>query len=432
MAMGQSGKTHRRKGALTTVRMMARRLTLRWVPKWQEAFFDPSTGGFHERMGKGFQPIPVGYRRVLTQCRQLAVYAHAGRPDLDIPFQYIVQKFYVPDVKGWRFSIDESGAPKDGTYDLYAQAFVIFAMAHYGRCSGSDQARALALNTLSFIETRFRVEGRPGFVEALDENLQPMEKTRRHESHMHLFEACLFAYDVWSDAAFLNVADEMVALFQNYFYDPGKNILSEYYDDDLKPATENGKIVAEPGHACEWLWLLKKHAAVKGDPAMYDDVCVVLLNWANRHGWDETFGGIYDELEPSGAVINDTKRLWPFTEALKANALMLGSSLDRDEIKNRIAEMVQVFETKYMQERGFWTEWLSRDLTPQTDYMPGTTPYHVYFGIVESLEALERRGASKSWREGVLTGAYMVRRFASDQVRKVRMGLKSFKEKSTG
>ena len=99
---------------------------------------------------------------------------------------------------------------------------------------------------------------------------------------------------------------------------------------------------------------------------------------------------------------------------------MLDSGVDKDGIKDYIAHMVSVFNEHYMDERGFWTEWLSRDLQPQTDYMPGTTPYHVYFGITEAQEALQLRGETKSMRLGVLSGVYDVRRSLSETVRRLR------------
>ena len=92
-----------------------------------------------------------------------------------------------------------------------------------------------------------------------------------------------------------------------------------------------------------------------------------------------------------------------------------------------IAKMTALFNNKYMAERGFWTEWLTRDLEPAAGYMPGTTPYHVYFGIMETREALSNRGKKKlkSLRAGPRAFIYRLRRRASDMVKAVRYKLKS-------
>lgn len=413
---------------LTQIDMLARQLLWRWVPKWHGAFCDPATGLFHERLGHAFRPVDMPHRRLLTQCRQIAMYANAltARPDLSFTpalpesFASWVKHFHVPETGGWRFSIDPAGVPLDTSYDLYAQAFVIFALAHYGRAYPDSPARELAVMTAQFIQTHMRA--REGFHETVDKNLNPIFAPRRHESHMHLLEACLFAAQTWDAPVFRTMADEMAALFVSCFYDAPHNLLSEYFTEDMRPApNKDGHIVKEPGHYGEWIWLLKKHAALCGDPARYDALCRPMLDWANRYGWDETYGGIYDELNDQNDVIAVTKRLWPFAEILKANALMLDSGMSKDDLKSRMKRMVAVFTRSYMDDRGFWTEWLTRDLKPATDYMPGTTPYHVYFGIMETRDALAARGRPKSWRAPLRALAYTVRRQGADVMRRFKM-----------
>ncbi len=419
-------------GPQTTIYKLSHKLLQRWVPKWYEAFVDHKNGGFHERLGHGFQPIYTGKRRLLTHCRQMSIYAHAAvqpeacafKPDLTAAYDHLMKTFYVADSGGFRCSVDDQGQVLDETYDLYAHAFVIFALSHYYKATQDERARDTALGTLGFIDEAFRIEGIAGLSEALDMKRTPLVKTRRHESHMHLLEACLFAYEVWDDAAYMVIADEIVQLFFHNFYDADKNMLPEYYTADLKPYAEDGTLVCEPGHYCEWIWLLKKYGALRDDPAQFDDVCAEMLDWANAHGWDDEYGGIFDELDPEGGIVQDTKRLWPFSESLKANALMLDSGMDKDKIKAHYAKMVAVFEEHYIDDRGFWTEWLSRDLKPATDYMPGTTPYHVYFGITEARDVLKARGRSRSLRAMPEITIYSWRQKLSAGVRKIRMGLK--------
>ena len=91
--------------------------------------------------------------------------------------------------------------------------------------------------------------------------------------------------------------------------------------------------------------------------------------------------------------------------------------LVKQERKNRIAEMVAIFRDKYIEDRGFWTERLNRDLSPLTDYMPGTTPYHVYFGIMETRSILRARGSSKSVMLDAYAAMYRFRRRLSARLR---------------
>lgn len=420
-------------GTHSTVEYLAIRLLHRWVPKWYEAFSDPKTGGFYERLGHSFRPVQTGSRRLLTQCRQLSIYSHAMlQPDcpdfgadLKKNFEHILARYYNTETGLWRFSLDDDGNIADENCDLYSITFVIFSFSYYFRLTGDARAREYAIKTIDMIDKKFR-SPHSGFVECLDGRGNPLPQMRRQNPHMHLLEACLFAHETWGDLAWLSMAGEMVALFHGYFFDDQNNALHEFFTDDLKPHAEKGGRV-EPGHYFEWIWLLKRYATAMGDAKRYDALCARLLVWGNAHGWDETHGGIYDVVSPDGKILVDTKRLWPFTEALKANAMMLDSGPDKDAVKTRINEMVRVFKAQYMQERGFWVEWLSRDLKPQTDYMPGTTPYHVYFGIMETRRHLHARGYSVSLVAPVMTMVYKARRTLSMRVRAIRFFLKKIK-----
>ncbi len=412
-------------GIHSTVRSLHNRLMLRWCPKWYGAFSDPN-GGFYERLGKGFKPILTGQRRLVTQCRQLSIYSHAVhsgnksvQADLRAAFEYIVANYHDPKTGTWYFAMDDDGHVSDTTCDLYALTFVIFSFSHYYRASGDERAQFLSRKAVQFISAHFHLPGQPGYAESVDEELRSVSKLRRQNPHMHLLEACLFAHETWNDTVYERMADDMVSLFYDYFFDDSKGVLREFFADDLSPHPVKGSEV-EPGHFFEWVWLLKKHAELKKTPELHDEVALRLLDWANAKGWDEHFGGFYDVLWEEGDVKETSKRIWPFCEAMKANALMLTLAPDRQAIKDRVSAMVSVFEKQYMQERGFWTEWFSRDFAPMTNYMPGTTPYHVYFGITETLSVLEKRGAMKSIGARHDEVLYAVRRNISKLVRKIR------------
>lgn len=410
-------------GIHSTVRSLKNRLLLRWVPKWYGAFSDPA-GGFYERLGAAFKPVLTGQRRLVTQCRQLSLYSHArwfqGQALDDTlrgKFEFILDRYHDAGAGLWHFSLDDHGAVKDRTCDLYALTFVIFSFSHYYRLTRDTRAKDAACGVLTLIDTRMRMD--EGFAEGLNPDGTFTNAVRRQDPHMHLLEACLFAHEVWQDAAYTAMADELVALFKVRFFDAATCALPEDYTHDLRPHAEKGSVF-EPGHYGEWVWLLKKHAALSGDAARHDGLCLSLLSWANTHGWDDIYGGIYDGVGPGGAVVESTKRIWPFCEMLKANALMLNAATDRQAVKDRTRRMVDVFEAKYMQERGFWVEWLHRDLTPAADYMPGTTPYHVYFGIMETWSVLDGRGESVSMFAALEEKFYALRRSASNAVKSLR------------
>jgi len=224
-------------GTLTTIEHLAARLQIRWIVKWHEAFFDPDTGGFHERLGHSFRPKPNGVRRLLTQCRQIAIYSHAlterenviPRQMLDKSFEFILKSYRIPETGGWRYSLSDSGEPLDEASDLYTLSFVIFSFSHYFRATQDNRAKDIALETLDFINYHFRMDGLPGLAEAVDRDLKILPEIRRQNPHMHLLEACLFAHKTWGGELFIRMADEMVDLFYRFFYNQSENRLCEFF-----------------------------------------------------------------------------------------------------------------------------------------------------------------------------------------------------------
>lgn len=415
-------------GIHSTIASLQTRLFHRWVPKWYGAFCDPS-GGFYERLGSDFKPLFTGQRRLVTQCRQLAIYSdYCNRQKSPIQnnlknhFEFILKNYHDSKTGLWFFSNDDDGRVSDSSCDFYALSFVIFSFSHYYRVTKDERAKQKAFQVLKLIDEKFRLY-ESGFAESLDDNFKALPRVRRQDPHMHLLEACLFAHATWGDDAYIRMADELVSLFQANMYDQKNHTVIEFYDDDLKtPHTDKGHIF-QPGHSFEWVWLLKKYETYKGSLGLCDPITARLFDFANQHGWDEDHGGIYDGVGKDGAVLIDTKRIWPFCEALKANALMIGYVKDKIGLKQRMVNMTQVFNQKYMSERGFWTEWLNRDLTTVTDYMPGTTPYHVYFGITETMDILNKRGDPKSIIPLSYNKIYGVRRMLSVWARKIRDGV---------
>ncbi|MGE4313799.1 MAG: AGE family epimerase/isomerase [Pseudobdellovibrionaceae bacterium] len=360
-----------------------------WIPAWATRFADRVHGGFHERLDGNGVPLTGIPRRLVTQCRQIYVYAHAdlttGRRDYaDLTanaFEYLLTHYRVPETGGFRFSVMADGTEVDGSYDLYGHAFLVFACTYYYRVSEDPRALEAARGALQLINTKFRMAGKPGFAEALDAQLNPIPRMRRQDPHMHLFEACLFMYRITNEEPYLAMAKEIVDLFTDYFWDAKSKTLPEFYDDDLKPHPEKGEI-SQPGHHFQWIWLFEKFQETrrKKNPYYYQ-LMEELFAWADRHGFDPAYGGIYDALDMNGDIISDTKRIWPIMEALKAYPVINRMHDDPHYCTRRASDLVTLLQAHYLREDGTWTEHLSRDMKPLVTDMPGTTPYHIYLGI---------------------------------------------------
>lgn len=312
------------------------------IKTWFDAFVDPA-GGFHERLDSSLKPIDMP-KRLVTQCRQLYVYASAGY-DVNAQFDYLYKNYRIEKTGGSRFSL------VDDNYDLYGLSFILLACAAMKKTS-------YARETIHFINDHFRVSGRPGFANALDMNLGVINTPLAQNPHMHLLEGSLAMAEITSDELYQHTANEIVALFFEQFFD---GVLHE---------TVGGEVI-ETGHQSEWIWLLKRYRDVSGsDDPRITNAMVQLYDWVREHAWDKTHGGIFHSQKPDGTVTDSRKRIWPLCETIRAARLMGDEAM--------AAKCGGLLKSHYLRPNGFWNEILNADLSPATDYVPGTTPYHLF------------------------------------------------------
>ncbi len=366
-----------------------------WAPRWFKEFSDDESGGFHERLGEDSKPLPLP-KRLLTQCRQIIVYSNhcqaspneAMKQKVSHSFEFLRHKYRNSTTGGFHFSLGLHGEIEDAKYDLYGHAFVLLACAAMYKAFKNEESLIVAKETLNFIDTYFRLIDVPGFAEALDQNLRPLKMMRRQNPHMHLMEACVYMYEASQDAAYLAMAKEMLKIFDTYLFNKDDATLREFFDDNMGIHPTEGHLV-EAGHQSEWVWLLARFQDVnhQADPTLIETM-KKLFSWVVEHGFDEVSGGIYNSQSNDGTPVDTQKRIWPVLETLRAATIMSnidGFSIVSEVIINRTLSLLRT----YIASDGSWTEILSRDLKPATHYRPGTTPYHIYPPLQESVKNLK-------------------------------------------
>ena len=371
---------------------LLRRQVAALLDNWAEAGWDRERSGFHEKLDQALRPAPGTRRRLLTCARQLYLHcrgpAIAGRPprrDLaDAAFHYLRDRFQDRRLGGFWFSVDLDGQPLDRRKDLYGHAFVLFALAHYYGCFGDPAALELARATDAALHRHLALPA--GWLAASAEaDWRKPEAALAQNPHMHLLEAYLALGDADDDPLWRARADGMTALFTARLFEAGHGVLGEFYGRDGAPHPETGGLV-EPGHHFEWSWLL--HIDAERRAALPDPAAARLFGWALRHGVDAERGGIYDQLDRSGRVLLDTKRIWPLCEGIKAYAARWRQTGDR-AMRDDAVRWLDFLIAHYLRPDGKWLESLDRDLAPVLTEMPGTTPYHLLMTIAEALPILE-------------------------------------------
>jgi mannose-6-phosphate isomerase len=330
----------------------------------------------------------------VVQCRQIYVLCHAtllsGREDFVARagegIAFLSDRFWDARNGGWYFSVQPDGTPHDRTKDCYGHAFVLFAMAYAHRALGGSEPLELAERTLEVLERRFAEPNFGGFVEAARDDWEVLVRTRRQNPHMHLLEALLALQRATGEARYTEHAHRIFQLFERHFFDGESGTLGEFFHDDWTPHAETGHLV-EPGHHFEWTWLLLWYAESCARPEARR-AADRLFEWAVRHGVDLERGGVFDELDRTGKPRRDTKRLWPLTEGIKASALRYERQRKPEELERLRSWLDHLFQERLFPD-GRWREQLDRGGNDVVDYMPCSTPYHLFLSLSEALRALE-------------------------------------------
>lgn len=370
----------------TAARRLRAWLIQQALPLWSSAGFDAGHARFEEHLTMDGRPIAGVPQRLTVQARQIHSYTLAARKGwfadgdrvAQAAYPSMLRDFRAPEGQpGFVFSIDHDGRPVDKRRDLYAHAFVLLALGSLGGRTGDRAVLARIDETLDFLDGHMK-SPRGGYVEALPPGTAP----RRQNPHMHLFEAFLNLWQNTQERRHLERAGEMFGLFTEHFFQPETGVLLEYFDEDWQPAAGEAGHVVEPGHHCEWIWLLRWYERETGtDVQRYVDG---LYDHVQRHGRDR-LGLLPDELLDDGRVRTASRRLWPMTEAIKAH--VLEAERGRPGALETAVLLADTMHERFFSGAmaGGWIDRYDAAGAPMGDFMPASSLYHV-IGAIDELD----------------------------------------------
>jgi mannose/cellobiose epimerase-like protein (N-acyl-D-glucosamine 2-epimerase family) len=359
--------------------------------------WDEARGRSVERLQADLTPAPIGYRRGMVAGRQLFFFSHAYRLTMDPIFEDRARRLYADLLDhfwdkthgGWYFSVDDDNAVHDTTKDLYGHAFIMFGLAHYAAIFSDADAFNWIEQTNELVFRHFRLPG-GWFAPSTTRDWVILGRNLEQNPHMHLLETYLSAYDVTRDEAFLKCATEIMSIYTELLRTRDGSKVLEHFDENGQPAAARGNLI-EPGHLYEWYWLVNEYADIAGLPA-YRAACAPIVHWVNRWGGDSDAGGIYDVVDSNGNVVSHRKRMWPVTECIKAFVTLVRIS-GSEQSKGSLTQWITFIQEKYCTKDGAWHEYLNRNLRPDCDYLPLSTPYHVAMAALEVEKLLGGPGA---------------------------------------
>jgi mannose/cellobiose epimerase-like protein (N-acyl-D-glucosamine 2-epimerase family) len=347
------------------------------IPFWLKHGLELNLGGFVENISRDGSALP-GPRRCMVQARQIysmatAIRIGAGDPALLCEAlasgtRLLTERYSQPD-GSFRHSIDEAGSPKDATPDLYGQAFALFGLAEAFAQLGNPLLKARAVELLRYLRRERAVVG-GGFTE-----LENGGKVFRSNPHMHLFEAALawLEYDP-AEPLWRALADEILELALTRFIDPTNGALAEYFDERWNRRLEQGRYVYEPGHLCEWSWLMGRYQLLTGRDL--GSVRITLFELAEATGLDSKRGTLIDQLWSDGSAKLRSSRFWPQCEWIKA-AVQLGRS---SSARAGMTALLRYFDTPV---NGLWNDTWEEGGAFDQRPVKSSSLYHIIGAISE-------------------------------------------------
>jgi mannose/cellobiose epimerase-like protein (N-acyl-D-glucosamine 2-epimerase family) len=355
------------------------------LPLWSREGWDQAAGGFVEKLDSKGRADRAAPRRVRVQARQIYSFAKAaelgwypqGRDIALKGLEYLLAKAKGPDGRaGFVHVLEADGSVRDSLRDTYDHAFVLLALATVYRLTSDAQIRAELNSLVAFIDRDLR-SPHGGFIEGM-----PAAAWRRQNPQMHLFEAMIATFDATGDPAFQNRAGNLYGLFVASLFDPQRQVLGEYFEEDWSRIEP---VQVEPGHQAEWVWLLKGFERITGCPTGRHRS--QLLASALRYR-DDVTGCLFDEGDADGNIRKYTRRLWPQTEIAKAYIAQAaaGESGAADEALKALDRLYQHYLRHPV--LGGWYDQFDRDNRSLVDFIPASSFYHVLCAITEAENVL--------------------------------------------
>lgn len=318
-----------------------------------------------------FAASPV---RARVSPRQAYVYCQAGTLNWPGPWRQIVKqglKRYEQTHRLenglYRATVDESGHPLDDVAVLYDQAFVLLALSSAQTSGLTEAAREQATRL------RDRLD-----VFALPEGGWHSGCARPYQANalMHLLEAALAWEAVDPDPAWRSVSNEVVELALTRFIDREGGFLREFFTETWTPIEGDDGHLVEPGHQFEWAWLLTVWGSMRGAREALD--VSRRLYAAGRRGIDDRRNVALNALNDDFSTRDETARLWPQCEWLKA-ALLLAERAEGATRAAFVSDATRALKAlqSYLTPAGLWRDKMLSDGSFVDEPAPASSFYHI-------------------------------------------------------
>ncbi|MFZ5941634.1 MAG: AGE family epimerase/isomerase [Bacteroidota bacterium] len=238
-------------------------------------------------------------------------------------FSYIREHFIDREYGGVYWELDYSGKPRNSRKQIYALAFVIYAMTEYHMATSDREALDIAKNLFHLIEEKSFDREKNGYLEALGRTWKPLQDLRLSKkdanesktmnTHLHILEAYANLYRVWKDRKLADALQNVLLLFAEKFLDTRSYHVNMFFDDDWNLKSD----LISYGHDIETSWLMLEGAEILGNDALIELVKPLSVNIArvSLNALDHQHG-LINEAFPSRGEIDTDRHWWHQAEAI--------------------------------------------------------------------------------------------------------------------
>ncbi|MBR9824325.1 MAG: hypothetical protein GYB36_00805 [Alphaproteobacteria bacterium] len=341
-----------------------------------------------------FSGVPVSSmpRRVRVQARQvfvLSALTSAGWGDYTQQAQasmhWLTERAFMPDGEpGWVHRLNPDGSVLDSVRDLYDHAFILLALGTLYSATQNSSYLDQADETLEFLD-QMMASPAGGYVESIGGEPGP----RRQNPHMHFFEAMLALYAATKRADYRRRLDALFALFEGLFLDVEAGVVREFFESDWSRLAGKDGDLCEPGHACEWVWLLSEYNRLTG--VRTQPIAQRLFETAMSVGINPQTGLLNAAMTVDAKVVNSASRSWMQTEWMRAASAMM--RWGEASAEQRLEQCLKVSQQRHFSSvlPGGWVDQVDGNGQQACSVMPTSTLYHVVGALLEVEQAGKTR-----------------------------------------
>lgn len=377
----------------------------RW---WLRYGIDTKHGGFVGEVTQDNRVNEHAPKGLVLNARILWFFSEAasytGNPEYragaERAYDYLQRYFFDREAGGYYWSLNYDGTVCSDKKQVYAQAFVIYALAAYAEMCADPSALAAARQCFSLLEQHCVDRKKQGYLEACTRHWGALPDVRLSEkdlnypktmnTHLHVVEAYTKLYQAHGGEEVAMALGYGIDLIDRYMIDRDHFHLRMFMDEDWKDHSPE----LTYGHDIECAWLLYKALSALGDEErkqrLLPDI-FQLIKTCQQEALDE-LGAVQDGRVKASGLVHRNRVWWVQAEALVG--FLYAWRLSGEKSYLACAEALWQFIQNYQidHEFGEWRWHSSLDTAADDrDYKAGfwKGPYHNGRAMIEAAKQLK-------------------------------------------